>query len=153
MKLIITDGLKGLIDRWCEYPSTKQFYGAGHVGALIAVQYGEDYLSNMTVPNSMFERALLDGPEKSYLQQNKDLILIPYFQGMQEFVDTKEALLTEMHSFCAHLPFVLLINGKEYHLYEAAVKAQHFVEIRQQLPPFLGDKLAEFFRFLKKESL
>ncbi len=153
MALRMTIGLKDLLDKWCQLPASRSFYGADHIGALIAVEYGNDYLSNMTVPNSMFERALSDGTEKQYLVNNKDILLIPYFHGTsKQFTESKDTILEGMQTNYSHFPMALLLVGNEYTLYRTATKETIPLVIITEMPQYIGDKVSAFLGFLKTRA-
>ena|SRR3989338_6392702 len=155
MKLTISKGLQDLINMYCESTPKKLFWGTEHRGALVAVSYSDGYVSNLTIPNSLFERSMTESTkEQLYLIQNKDLVVVPYFYGTSaEFAELKDTYISEMHSACPYMPMLMLINDKDYKVYNTETDEEISLVIADKMPYHLQDKVSKFLGFLKQEKL
>jgi len=153
--LTITKGLQDILTLYCSIVPSRRFSGIDHRGALIAVSYGDGYLSNMTIPVSLLDRAMTHGSEEQqYLFANPDLILIPYFQGVNsEFSQNKDFYLEEMAKEWPYFQFLLLITGKAYALFHTASKGEIPIVVTDHMPVCLQDKVSAFLVFLKTRRL
>ncbi|MBI4441518.1 hypothetical protein HY639_05095 [Candidatus Woesearchaeota archaeon] len=149
MDLTITSGLQEIINFYCKRTPAKLFYQSEHRGGLVAVQYKAGYLSNMTVPNSLLERAMSPGRELGYLHNNPDLILIPYLQGTsQGFRDQASFYIGEMGQEFPQFPMLLLITGTEFKAFDTKTEQEVPLCVVETMPPYMGDKITQFFEFL-----
>lgn len=155
VKLIITEGLQDILSLYCATVPSRRFSGIDHRGALIAVSYSDGYLSNMTIPPSLLDRAMTHGSEEQhYLLANPDLILIPYFQGVStEFSKNRNVYIEEMAKECPYFPFLLLISGKSSTLFHTTSKNEILIAVIGRMPVCLQDKVTSFFGFLKNQKI